>query len=207
MLKLKILLSCLMVLLVSSPAIANPVEQAAAPQTQQQADQKPTPADVFREGIYQLQTFMSSDQFNDPKARDAFLNKQIQPKFDMQKMAKLVSGKHYQHMSPEQKRVFTEKLGGMFFRGFTQHLVATSGEQPKIKLLKKRSNKDEQLIDVLARALYPDGKSTRLVFRFANSAQGWRVYDVSADGSSAVLYYRQNFKQLAKQLGAEAMLQ
>lgn len=136
-----------------------------------------------------------------------FLISRFNRNFDMQKMAKLVAGKHYQRMSSEQKQVFTTKLGGMFFRGFTEYLVATSGEQPKIRLLKKRINKDEQLIDVLARALYPDGKSTRLVFRFANSAQGWRVYDVSADGSSAVLYYRQHFKQLAKQMGAGAMLQ
>jgi phospholipid transport system substrate-binding protein len=196
-----------MILLGSSLAIANPAQQSQVQQPQKQTEQKPTPADIFKEGIYQLQKFMRSDQMNDEKARDAFISQQIQPKFDLQKMAKLVAGKHYRHMSPEQKTTFTNKLGQMFFRGFTDHLVSASGEQPKIRLLKKRINKDEQLIDVLARALYPDGKSTRLVFRFANSAQGWRVYDVSADGSSAVLYYRQHFTQLAKQLGPEAMLQ
>ncbi|MCB1882186.1 MAG: ABC transporter substrate-binding protein, partial [Gammaproteobacteria bacterium] len=39
----------------------------------------------------------------------------------------------------------------------------------------------------------------RLDFRFYLAEDGWKVFDVAANGSSAVMHYRQQFRQMMRE--------
>ncbi len=171
------------------------------------AAQQKTPAEAFRDSLYGLQAFLANKANRNPGAVKQYVMKHIRPRFDMQRMAQLAAGPYYAKMTPAQRRAFTGRLEGAFFERLTEQVVSQSKHQPRIQFLKMRRNKQDKLVDVLARVLYPDGRAKRLVFRFADSDKGWRVYDVAANGQSAALYFRQYFSRLARRNGPERLLQ
>jgi len=167
-----------------------------------------TPADIFRDSIYDLQKFLDSRQARNPAAIKAYVMKNVRPLFDMQHMAMLAAGRYYKRMTPEQRETFVGRLEENFFKQFTRQLVNRSGQQPRIQFLKMRRNQSDKRVDVLSRVSYPNNRSQRVVLRFADTPLGWRVYDVSADGHSAALYFRQYFSRQAKRgRGPERLLQ
>ncbi|RKZ36806.1 MAG: ABC transporter substrate-binding protein, partial [Gammaproteobacteria bacterium] len=42
-------------------------------------------------------------------------------------------------------------------------------------------------------------------FRFYRSPRGWRIFDVSANGASAVTFYRQYFSRQVRRFGLQAL--
>jgi len=53
----------------------------------------------------------------------------------------------------------------------------------------------------------PNGMYSGLNFRFYWNEQGWRIFDVSANGASAVAYYRSYFGEMFRRHGPDAVLQ
>ena len=49
------------------------------------------------------------------------------------------------------------------------------------------------------------GYPTKIDFRFYHGKDGWKVFDVSANGSSALAYYRQYFSRYAHQQGYDVV--
>ena len=44
--------------------------------------------------------------------------------------------------------------------------------------------------------MQPTGIPTKLEFRFYKSTDGWKIFDVKAEGNSAVVYYRKQFREM-----------
>ena len=53
----------------------------------------------------------------------------------------------------------------------------------------------ENEVKVRVAILQAGGYPANLDFRFYRSASGWKVFDVAANGSSALTYYRQHFSR------------
>jgi ABC-type transporter MlaC component len=46
----------------------------------------------------------------------------------------------------------------------------------------------------------------KLTFRFHPTDNGWKVYDVSSNNNSAVMYYRKQLAMIAQRYGMDALL-
>jgi phospholipid transport system substrate-binding protein len=167
--------------------------------------QKITPVDVLKDGIDRLQDFISSGEIYNQDRFERFVNEEVKPFFDFEEMARLVAGRFYYDLKPEDQRLFRNRLEEMFLMAFMRQVSEHAGPQPQVDFLPARFRGPDE-VETLARVLFPDGYSTRLVFRFHRGKDGWKIYDVAADGSSAVLYYRHHFLSRARQLGPEALL-
>lgn len=174
------------------PAAAQPAPHAAS--------------NVLEEGITKLNLFIASGQARDPAALTRFVDETIKPFFDFERMAALAAGPTWQQMNDEQKARFRQRIEQMFLNAFIRNVVSHRGPPPLVQFLPPRPSRDASRIDLLARLLLPKQKPRRLVFRFAKSGDKWRVFDVSVDGKSAVLYYRSHFMKLAREGGIPAML-
>ena len=53
---------------------------------------------------------------------------------------------------------------------------------------------------VPARVIFASGFAARLEFRFYWSGTAWRIFDVAANGASAVAYYRRYFRDVLERL-------
>jgi phospholipid transport system substrate-binding protein len=166
----------------------------------------PTASNVLEEGITKLNLFIASGMAQDPAAMQRFVDETIKPFFDFKRMAKLAAGPAWAQMNAQQQEVFIRRIEGMFLKAFIRNVVSHRGPPPRTQFLPPRPSKDAKRIDLMARLLFPEGRTTRLVFRFAKAGGKWRAFDVSVDGKSAVLYYRSHFMKLARDGGIPAML-
>jgi len=184
-----------------APAVAQPAQMVATV-----APAAPTASNVLEEGITRLNFFIASGRAQDPVQMQRFVDKTIKPFFDFKRMAQLAAGPAWAQMNAQQQEKFTQRVEGMFLKAFIRNVVSHRGPPPRTQFLPPRPSKDASRIDLMARLLFPEGRTTRLVFRFAKSGGKWRAFDVSVDGKSAVLYYRSHFMKLAREGGIPAML-
>jgi len=123
-----------------------------------------------------------------------FLHQQIAPHFDFNYMARWVAGRYYRTMSPEQRQAFTETFKGLFVTTFVKKLTHFQNYPPVIgNFTSKRTDNNEATASV--KVFQENGGAIQVDFKFLKTAEGWKVIDVRANGISALLYYRNYFKE------------
>jgi phospholipid transport system substrate-binding protein len=173
-----------------------------APRAPASADQ-PTPDEIVRQGIDRLKGFMDRGGTARPAEIKAFLDREISPYFDFDYMAKWAGGSLYKRMDEQQRSLFAQKLKGLFFSALARNLGTYSNTAPRIDVSRPR-RRGQREVDVKARVFPERGYPVNLTFRFYRGKAGWKVFDVTANGTSAVAYYRKYFNQVARRGGIEA---
>ena len=147
---------------------------------------------VLKAGLAKLLGFFNGPQAPTRAQIAEFLDKEIAPYFDFAYMAKWAAGASYPRMSEQQKNKMEAELRTQFLVTMAQKLSAFN--QQTVRYLAPRVDgrkKVELSIAIGNHGNYP----ARLDFRMYKAKDGWKVYDVSANGSSALVYYRQHFRQ------------
>ncbi len=172
-----------------------PRHQIAQPQ------QQAGPTQVLREGVAKLVAFMGQPDRPDAIQIQAFLDTQIAPYFDFDYMAQWVAGRQYRAMNAAQRAQMKNQLEAMFLGALAKRLGGYSNQ--KIRVLRARRGHGNE-VTVGVGILQPGGYPAKMDFRFYRSNDGWKVFDVAANGSSALVYYRQQFNRSLRQRHAPA---
>ncbi|MGF1546687.1 MAG: phospholipid-binding protein MlaC [Thiotrichales bacterium] len=186
------------------PYYPRPPMPHAAPQAQAQPAQ-PSPLDLLRQGIDATVEFLGSEQARDRGAIEGFVAQSMSQYFDFDRMAQLVGGRVYRELDQVQRAAFQGRLQGMFLSAFVGNLAGHAGKPPQVDFLPVRRVSEDE-VNAYARVRFADNSTSRLVFRFGKSGESWKVFDVAADGSSAVLYYRSHFLAQGRQQGPQGLM-
>lgn len=178
----------------ASAAMAAPFGQPRAPVAQLQ--QQEGPAKVLRRGLGKLITFMSQQERPSEAQIQAFLDRDVAPYFDFSYMSRWVAGKRYRTMSAEQRTQMTNSLQRRFLGALAQKLGKYQNQ--RVRILRPRRGQGNE-VTVGVGILQPGGYPSKLDFRFYRGDDGWKVFDVAANRSSALLYYRQQFNRDRRQ--------
>lgn len=156
------------------------------------------PAYVIHTTLDKITTFSSnSDKINPVKLRQ-FIEVQIIPHFDFNNMSYWITGRYARNMSDKEKADFQRSLRETFLTSLSKHLGSFDAENTRVKFYPPRyRGRDEAFVST---SVYrPDVMPVRLDFRMRLEGNDWKIIDVKANGSSAVLYYRRHFmSQLRK---------
>lgn len=172
--------------------------QYGAPGRGYQTEQAPAPDQILRQGIDRLKGFLSRGGAAGEDEMEAFLNKEISPYFDSDYMSKWAGGRLYQGMNDEEKAEFSAKLKKLFFAALARNLGTYANNTPDIRIYPARAKRYSREVTVNARVTQGGGYPVRLQFRFYLGQDGWKIFDVTANGTSAVAYYRQRFGSMAR---------
>ncbi len=188
-------------------------QQGPAPGSYGAAPQRPalpdfattSPDQILRSGIDRLEGFLARGKAS-PEETQAFLEKEISPFFDFDYMARWAGGALYAQMDDNQKAQFASKLEGLFFSALARNLGAYSDPKPEVEVYGARAKGYGREVTVTARVTPqgPGAYPVRLEFRFYPSRTGWKIFDVTANGTSAVAYYRTFFNDVARRGSIEA---
>ncbi len=152
-----------------------------------------SPATIVRAGVTKLTAFIKSGRAQDRDQALAFMKTEIEPYFDFSYMSRWAAGSAWKRMSPQQRATMQEQLKNSFMNTLAQKLV-TYTDQP-IRYFTPRGQGSND-VRVSAWIMQPNGIPTRLEFRFYRTGDQWKIFDVKAEGSSAVVYYRKQFRNL-----------
>lgn len=150
------------------------------------------PAFVIRTALDKITTFSTdSDKVNPVKLR-GFIENEIIPHFDFNNMSHWITGRYADNMSKSDKADFQRNLRETFLSSLSKHLGSFDAKNTRVRFLPARyRGKDEAFVS--ANIYRPDALTVRLDFRMRRDDKNWKIIDVKANGSSAVLYYRQHF--------------
>jgi phospholipid transport system substrate-binding protein len=155
-----------------------------------------SPAAIVRAGVTKLTDFIKSGGAEDRNEALAFMKTEIEPYFDFEYMTRWAAGSAWRHMSPQQRAIMQEQLKDSFMDTLAEKLV-TYTNQP-IRYITPRGQ-DSNDVRVNVWIMQPNGIPTRLEFRFYRTHGEWKIFDVKAEGNSAVVYYRKQFRHLMYQ--------
>lgn len=202
-------LSLLIISLTFSLISFNAVAQGygySQPYAQYQNYNQQSPAQLLEMGIQVLQNYLKSGEFDNQEKVINFLDTQMSPFFDFEQMARWSAGFHYQRMNSAQQYIFQSNLKKLFFTAFARIVSAYGDAQPRVEFLPPRRHGYDEVV-VTARVIPSTNYPIRIDFRFMQGPQGWKVYDVGTNGSSAIAYYRAYFRNLIRSRGYAALTQ
>ncbi|NIM26590.1 MAG: hypothetical protein GTO59_00050 [Gammaproteobacteria bacterium] len=165
-----------------------------------------TPDQVVRSGIDRLSGFLMGVQNPSPDVIRGFLDREIAPHFDFTYMARWAAGPMHRRLTPPEQARMTEVLKNLFLSALARNLGTFTRPLPRVDVYPARATADGSQATVPARVVGSDGVLARLSFRFYWNERGWRIFDVSANGASAVAYYRTYFGEMFRRHGPDAVL-
>lgn len=157
---------------------------------------------TLKEGIDKLIAFMTQKEVPNKLQVAAFLDREIAPYFDFDYMAKWVAGPTYVQMSAAQKKAMAARLEEGFLTALGSQLASYKGQ--KVRLLRPRRGARGS-VSVNVGILRPGSYPSKMEFRMYKGEGGWKVYDVVANGRSAVAYYRTRFQRVGAPVAAAAV--
>jgi phospholipid transport system substrate-binding protein len=189
----KTVLTVALALGLSGIAVAQPYYPGGVrPYGMGQTRQQPGPAVTLRQGLNKLTAFAGQNERPSEAQIAVFLDDEIAPYFDFSYMARWARGQAWKRMSEPQRQAFEKRLKAMFLGALAQRLTRYQGQQVRVLGARKARGNE---VDVGVLVQNPRGYPARLKFRFYRAADGWKVFDVAANGSSALMHYRQHFKR------------
>ena len=173
---------------------APPMPRQVAPLPPRPAPEfvKGSPAAVLQEGMGRLLKRLHSKNLDTDSLRK-YLDTEVVPYFDFAYMAKSAAGNMYRHMSEGQRKRMAERIKEEFLSTMVQRLVSYNNQTVNVISQRMHPNARTGVVTTAIRG--PQGYPTRLDFRFYKAKEGWKVFDVMANGQSAVVHYRRQFRQ------------
>jgi len=161
--------------------------------------QRPVPAAsaaaaTVNEGMGKLTDFLQADARPSLEQLKAFLINEVAPYFDFEYMAKAAAGPLWREMQDQQRAALAMQIEQSFLAILTQGLAAYNNQ--RVEPLADRVSQDGLTATVSVAVIGAEGYPARLDFRLYKGDDGWKTYDVLANGQSAVAHFRREFRQM-----------
>ncbi len=163
------------------------------------------PARVLRSGVELLTGFLGENPGGSPAQLRAFLEQEIAPYFDFKRMSFWAAGSLNRYLNDEQRSRLSTMLRERFLGAMAEQL--SGYRHSRIQYLQPQGNPRRGKVTLGLRVFGADSYPVQLDFKLYRSKDGWKVYDVVANGVSAVNHYRSEFSQLARRYGVRAFLE
>jgi phospholipid transport system substrate-binding protein len=154
-----------------------------------------SPTALLRDAMGSLTNFLDSRP--NRGALVAYVEQQVAPWFDFDYMAEWAAGRSFRRLDPAQQADLTGRLRESFLDKMAQKLARYS--QQRTVILSPQSDAPGEVTLPMVIENPSGGYPARMEFRLRQTAKGWRVIDVSANGMSALLHYRQLFGEMQRQ--------
>ena len=164
------------------------------------------PDELLREGVTRLSEFLTADLSRTPGEIREFLSHDIAPYFDFSYMARWAVGPLHRRMSEDQRAALTTHLRDLFLAALARNLGSYAQPPPSIEVSAPVRGRSDNEIAVFTKVKLSEGFTIRLEFRFYWSPDGWKIFDVAANGASAVGYYRRYYTDRLRRHGPDALL-
>jgi len=160
------------------------------------------PAIALRAGVEKLLAFLRAEQRPSEQALAEFLEREIVPFFDFEYMAESAGGRLFAQQGDQERQAMIEGIKTSFLSKMAEKLGGYQNQQ--LRYLPPRLGNDGRTAQVSVAVLNPGRYPTRLDFRLYRKDDAWKVYDVAANGQSAIVHYR---NELMRQLTERRMQQ
>lgn len=146
---------------------------------------QPSGIDLLESSLYWMQDLTGADNLRDPAAIIALMEDQAARFFDFSAIAYQVAGPRYLRMNVLDRSHFQNRLRDHLFKQLAYRMGMFNSRIPKFRPVLPQQRGGNTIV-MGADFYHPDGPNFRLLFYFHLTTGGWRIYDMSSNGRSAV---------------------
>ena len=128
----------------------------------------------------------------------------VLPHVDFEEAARLAVGRSWAQATPEQRARIVKEFRAMLVRTYAAAIEAYSGQT--MNVLPVRMKPGDTDVTVRNRYVRPGAPPLSIEYQMRNTASGWKIYDIVAEGVSLVLTYRSEFDAIVRQDGIEGLI-
>lgn len=175
----KFILGSLLALAVSSPVLANVADQR-------------DPLTIINQTTELIleQLNAKRDEFRaNPDLLRAVVKQDLLPLLDLEYSARLILGKAGRGISPEQLNAFSDAMSNVLVNRYADGLLGFKSDE-QVEVLPMKGNNSEKLTRVRTRIKLPNGGYAPVDYAFRKTDEGWKAFDVTVEGISYVLTFR-----------------
>lgn len=160
-----------------------------APPYQAQED----PVVTIQTALDKLKTFSANRRNINPILLRSFIENEIIPHFAFDQMTRWIAGPYARQMSPAALDELEQRVKQTFLASMAKHLGSFDADATRVNFRPAhyRSPTEATVTAMIYRQ--PGMRPDRLDFRMRAHNYSWKIIDVKANGTSAVLYYRKHF--------------
>ena len=136
-----------------------------------------------------------------PELLRTVVREDLMPLIDLDYSARLILGRSGRGVSTEQLRAFSEAMSNLLINRYADGLLQfRSNEQ--FDVLPLKGNNTDKLTRVRTRIKLDSGSYAPVDYAFRKTDQGWKAFDVTVEGISYVLTFR---NQIAPRVDADGI--
>lgn len=174
------------------PPPANDYGYGAQPWNQR--GEQNSPAAQLREAVEKLTQVLEGRP--NREALTSYIDGEVAPWFDFEYMAAWAAGRRFQYMNETQQDELASRIKVSFLDKMIQKLARYSSQRA-VFMPAQPDGPGQMTLPVSIEN--PGGYPSHLEFHLRQNGKGWKVVDVSANGMSALLHYRQVINEMMGQ--------
>jgi phospholipid transport system substrate-binding protein len=128
----------------------------------------------------------------------------ILPHVDFEEATRLAVGRGWKEATPEQKKKLVSEFRNMLVRTYSNAIQPYEGQQMKVMPVRMKPGDTE--VTVQNQFVRPGAQPVKIDYQMRKTDQGWKIYDIVAEGVSLVLTYRSEFDAVIKQDGVDGLI-
>jgi phospholipid transport system substrate-binding protein len=143
-------------------------------------------------------------QAGDRKKTIALVEEKVLPHFNFARMTALAMGPNWRKATPEQQQALVNEFRTLLVRTYSTALTAYRNQVIDVKPLRAKPGD----ADVLVRSEVRQSgtEPVTLDYSMEQTANGWKVYDVTVGGVSLVTTYRESFAAEVRNAGVDGLI-
>lgn len=181
----------LFLLLGSSAALANSVDQR-------------DPFTIIEETTTQMLGTLDErrEEFTaDPEQLRTIVREDLLPLLDLEYSARLILGREGRKVSPEQLDAFSLAMSNVLVNRYSDGLLEFRSDK-QIEVLPMKGKNTEKLTRVRTRIKLENGGFAPVDYAFRKTEQGWKAFDVTVEGISYIITFR---NQISPRVAADGI--
>jgi len=124
-----------------------------------------------------------------PELLRAVVKEDLLPLLDLEYSARLILGRAGRGISPEQLGAFSDAMSSVLVNRYADGLLEFKSDE-QVEVLPMKGKNTEKLTRVRTRLKLPSGSYAPVDYAFRKTDAGWKAFDVTVEGISYVLTFR-----------------
>ena len=165
------------------------------------ADDQFTAEELLKSKIEAVMSVLQNKKL-DTQAKKKEVSEIVSPIFDFSLMAKLTLGKkHWSGIAEEKKKKFTD----LFVRLLKDFYLEKMNQYSDEKVVYQSPVQVKNKVHIPTEVISQDTKISML-YKFYQSKDGWKIYDIEVEGVSLIVTYRSQFDHVLRKGSIDDLL-
>jgi phospholipid transport system substrate-binding protein len=127
---------------------------------------------------------------------------ELLPVLDLHYSARLILGRAGRGISDEQLQAFADAMSGLLVNRYSEGLLHFKSSD-QLEILPLKGKQSDKLTRVKTRIRLDSGSYAPVDYAFRKTEQGWKAFDVTVEGISYIITYRNQITPLVEKNGID----